>query len=1780
MDYSRLQESTLGSGQDEEAVTVNTRALIDKVLARYSGEWTTLRELIQNAADASASKVVIRFETLPSHNVPTPQSNDATARLKHIVLHHTLRRVLVSNDGQPFAENDWARLRRIAEGNPDETKIGAFGVGFYSVFSECETPFVASGKESMAFYWKGNSLFTRKGTLPDSQSTETCFMLEYRNNTTSVPNLMSICQFLSTSLTFVGLERLELWLDDWNLFRLSKKTAPSTPIPIPRGLNTKTKEGMMRITDVESQNAQIDAMWINVVGWTPVDISQGTPEAPTGGKSASAPSLRTFFSRLAGSAQSSAAAKAAKDEEAAQQMITENIDGISQATVFIRVNSIYIRSHVSKSFANELERATKKPPPKTTKVAILTSSYDETAASLSTLTGASSTKVAEILMSVLPSRSGRIFIGFPTQQTTGVLAHISAPSLIPTVERESIDLNARYVKTWNTELLSVAGIACRIAFAGEMSTLRQRSCSSGAQVGQPTEKRVDELIPSAAHVLKQYTFREATPLALAGSIIEEAFWTCSAHGSIEILSSRGVLPSHEVRIAAENLSFVSGIPVVPEKLKEQACDFITRLRDVGLLTEMTTSDIKQELEKQALDESQLEELLKWVARKLKTSSMDPEMVRTLLVGTVVALVSQETGPLRPSILALGDIKTFVNTARISSDLPVPSDTIPHRFTKALGIAELLKFGWEELQIVPWLRFLLDARYRSSVPPDQELSSSPAFAGQVLVVVSKSWDNLSQSSKNSVVDLLRNETVIPTKQGMKKPADAYFPSVRLFDDLPVYTNLHSVKEKFLKSLGVRKTIELSVIFERLMNEKLEKRADSRPSWSHVDLIRYLVSVCNDIPEDDIFLLRKTPLCPAEEQDDKSTATPQRFLVSELFEPKDSLRDLNLRLLQWPGHLNAYASDGKFLKSLGLRPYPSVPELINILNQAGRNHNIALYEKGLHYFVENNYQNNYKAFDLSGIEIPFVPIETSEQLALVKPEHCFSDRTSQVLGYRVLRQDMQSHADKLGVRTHPPMLDCAASVIRDPPTKRSRAKQVFGYMASRQADMLPNIADRLGSAAIVPIFAKTSSTQEKATPPRLVSPSSCFLGDGMEYGEIFDYVDFGQDANLFLLRVGCKHEPSTIELTKMITREPARILEALGIDKYLGLLRKLHLNMATLKRDKVLWKDMKRLPFLLAYNEKPMDSPGAGLDDSKLEPYDDDSTFVKHYQLTSAATIVILDDYLSYAPFKRHITVAPQEETIEELYYALGAHSVSSLVEEEPRLGSRRSDQREAEKLLELILERSRLFLHDHSAEATRHDVKWLEQNLELQTVQSISVRRSLRGHNVAQLEKRTATLMPGAKSRVCLCITSDYDTWEVSQVMAHILLYRPRPKDISMFETLLNTSLPKLKTRGYNVDRILRKRQAEEARLAELDKQKRCEEEQQRAQHTLQALPAGGQQPKQTGHVPDTVTKGGDAAGITKMPGSFHDSPDRPTHTAAADPPVKPARGFLSQLSRQLGIEGRQPIAQDLQRMLGGNNGTQRLGSHEGSETSRPNIGADKPPPYSQYDPAQVRGPSQPEAVTAPSNVQQNLSSALAASRAHDSNSLVARAETKVVKEMASYCDAHAAQSLRLISTSAPGLKVFTEASILDPTDFVAANAEGLDAFAALLVGTTQIFGIAKDTLHLYYDFAGHTIAFNSGGSIFCNFRYFAQLHLAGIQDAHGRAQALIYWWVVLCHELAHNLVADHSSNHSFYAEQFVIEYFPSAMALINQMASKTLASPQASTNGSNRALTGVEQAFS
>ena len=130
----------------------------------------------------------------------------------------------------------------------------------------------------MAFYWKGNSLFTRKLQLPaDQGNPNTSFVLDYRNITSPMPNLLSISQFLATSLTFVALQHIELWVDDYKIISLQKKSAPSIEVPIARDVETKTKEGLMQVRSLDRESVQMDAAFMNVVGWKP-SLSASAPK--------------------------------------------------------------------------------------------------------------------------------------------------------------------------------------------------------------------------------------------------------------------------------------------------------------------------------------------------------------------------------------------------------------------------------------------------------------------------------------------------------------------------------------------------------------------------------------------------------------------------------------------------------------------------------------------------------------------------------------------------------------------------------------------------------------------------------------------------------------------------------------------------------------------------------------------------------------------------------------------------------------------------------------------------------------------------------------------------------------------------------------------------------------------------------------------------------------------------------------------------------------------------------------------------------------------------------------------------------------------------------------------------------------------------------------------------------------------------------------------------------------------------------------------------------------
>ena len=61
------------------------------------------------------------------------------------------------------------------------------------------------------------------------------------------------------------------------------------------------------------------------------------------------------------------------------------------------------------------------------------------------------------------SPSGLIFIGLGTHQTTGIGMHVYS-HLIPTIERENLDLQDPYISKWNRELLLSVGQIARFVY--------------------------------------------------------------------------------------------------------------------------------------------------------------------------------------------------------------------------------------------------------------------------------------------------------------------------------------------------------------------------------------------------------------------------------------------------------------------------------------------------------------------------------------------------------------------------------------------------------------------------------------------------------------------------------------------------------------------------------------------------------------------------------------------------------------------------------------------------------------------------------------------------------------------------------------------------------------------------------------------------------------------------------------------------------------------------------------------------------------------------------------------------------------------------------------------------------------------------------------------------------------------------------------------------------------------------------------------------------------------
>lgn len=1588
---SSLSQFSAASWSTGEAVTVNTRALIDKVLARYSSDHTVFRELFQNAADADAKHVVLKWESgeeiLPGideplltdiHEVfeekgtlkdessvdrrtekrgnvgenggvlanppkppppyfetpvgrkdgaskdfqkevkrkrslfsrlkssmgsnnslfsssagssradssaqfnealprfsttgqsPTPapppdtsgyaQSSevlrtmiwDAPTQPGKVPERKLYRRLIVQNDGKAFGAADWARLKRIAEGNPDETKIGAFGVGFYSVFSECDEPAVFSAGKAMAFYWDGdrengggNQLMTRTAETADNAGDGwTVFNLPYRKPV-PLPGIPELVRFLATSLIFVKLETISVYVDGIKLFTLEKKdlstpnevvlTAYPPPLEELRDMTQET--GIkMEVTKVYAKQIDMRAIYVDGI------FGQKRQE---NGK---------------GKAQG---------------------EGVCIEEVSLEVSTAHIVTDVKTEIAAELKRAILKPPPKETTLSMVSA-----ATNIQTTSGSSNMQVfSRVVPHTMPqdelpigliNEPGRVYIGFQTHQTTGFQCHISTHSVIPTVERENIDFNARYVKDWNFELLRMAGILARCMYNLDMQRLKASIVSTSSPISPLMANQL------AKRIMQKYAFRETTPSAHVGEIVKKAFFdsgrcqtALSLTNTILVWSSKGVSLIKDVKLAVSAPDynsllekFIVNVPFITKELVEGSPIFVANLVAQGLLDTMSYDDVAQNLKGRVLDQIQSQSLLTWLAREMRQARMTMTEFYQVLTDVGYKLTADGT------VSKFYEINSFLGDsgplARMEN-IPLPKTCVPSE----LLTPELKRkphddlqcvFGWSELKINDWLKHIVNGN---------ALLKDETFATKVLRIVSSGWSSYDGETKTTIKQMLDLRPCIPTGNGhgICVPSRVHFPGVSWVGTLPVLAP-HLVEnepgglsEDFLKTLGVRKTVELKVVLQRLMSEgnsaSLAASNGGKAVCNQSELVNYLLSLQNRIPPGDMFAIKFIAFCSAEQG--KRLYTP-----SELYEPRDELRELGLPIMFWPTLWTETSFAGRqILEDLGLRRNPDLVTLAKIAATPGYDkESVILRERALAYMVKHWNTNSYAADTKKLDSIKFLPTEDLSQsgikraapAALVSPNGCYWNPKAALLGFNVLRSDLKDLASMLKLLDHPPIEDLVKALLNAPPRNEEDARMVFGYMAQFLTLLTPTIIETLRVKNIVPVRVvsepstshvsgatlvmaqnqklsnlNTSSTvhhpsarYEMRKPPEVYTTAN--LTTNVELVKLFEFVDVGLLASQFLHKLGAKTSPSDLDIILLLVNDPWKVFHAISPNEYMNKLRRLAVSRDLWPPRSDLLRQMKSSRFLLGEIAAPRETNEANYEADEEDTVPARSTKAR-VKLVSCREVLVVDDYTSYQYFREAVAVCPMEDELEDLYSTLGAKKLSECVERIYQTGTAVKNVAAAESLRKLIIERTPLFFHEKHFGNPRFPVKdWLSK-VQVKFVSQIRLERRIQGMHTLQsmtvdhVQVTTAAVPEGpasGNSKVSkseqgdgktVLVSTGWNTYDLAFALIGRLCKISAPGAVYLMDCLLKEDLTVLQLRGYNVHRILREREEEAKILA-------------------------------------------------------------------------------------------------------------------------------------------------------------------------------------------------------------------------------------------------------------------------------------------------------------------------------------------------------------------------------
>ncbi|CAF1463258.1 unnamed protein product [Adineta ricciae] len=1704
--YDELWLKTVNEGI-EDRVEVNQRMLIDKMLARYSSDFVVYRELIQNSDDAQSTSFTLEITCDPTsatESYESPDKDDSsnyllggvgqflkapwawtatkektddsftdispptTAKPPENDFHNCLiTEIRTINNGNVFTEDDWKRVITIAEGNTNVDAIGQFGVGFFSVFSYSERPMIQSGKHRLAFVWQnGKSLTTfRKELSSEEQSASTSVILSMKNKYI-LQTKASITENSNTnSNTRKKGKRGRNRAAKSTTNTATNEIVPTMDLPQLKAYFTKVLAFTKHINELI---IKINGLVVFQVNKT-AKISQST-----------------------------------KLSSVTKRMNTNNENNLLRFKSFVQteqtftiqhgpsitLNHIDVEAQVigEKEFHQQIERVLKKSLPKTIHIEFLFPSnniFQEKQWQIL----ANDDPNTFLLKGLIPLKlingqinpAGQIFIGLATHQTTGIGMHVFS-HLIPTIERENIDLQDPYISIWNDQLLISIGQIVRFIYDQTMA--------------DAVEQATDQTHDHFNAILSPYAFQESSPNKEIGRILVDGFFSSDKDILVPVRRSPTdthlvLVPSTEAFLTkSKHIEKFLSIPIVPYEIGKH--DFFKILKQRQWIEEIDNDTITKKIQETILLVDEFIGLLRWLCTN--------DIYNKSFIKEILSKIRFRHTRQSP-IIKLTKIQYF-DTFNLPS-LPLPSDVLPSDVVSHLARDDLQR----RLSLSPVsIKHLVEFYLADS---QHHLFLQDNTSKVLLSFISHHWNKFSETESTRIKTTLSNIKCIPTTQGMKSPNESYIPSASLSSNLPMITLYipqivsnkneteskdHPVSIELVKSIGCR-TIHIPTLSNNAQHTSNDSFT-SDDSQTVQAFVQYLVQQRKNLSENDLRALKHNH-CITGTTLESNGELKRRYIPSELHFPyvAQCLQWKNLLIVDWPD-IEPRSGEYAFLKELGVR---EVPDLHKLLAHIDQEHHKGLKSRdeyklpnALVFFAENFQQYYSKIWRSANNKVAFLPssppdLDASTDVILTTPDVVFKESgpLCPSLLPEVLRC-FQHHFDigLLGVK-YRPSLPVAFDVLmgkRNQLLTDETAPKYFSYL--NKLDGLNRLfIEKVSTIAFIPLpgtktYVKPSQVfirSRDSTSSSASAGTHVNIIDDIATHGLIDYVDYGYEANSFLLGIGVVSYPSAEVLAELLIERQAGYFSPSAQNSNDVLAGKLRVYINCLKQLAAVSHVARKFtvdplrsrlinkPWCLGY--QIIDRPDGSKD--------------RIFKIAKPGDIYLDDDHQSAIDLRP--LCAPDEPELTKLYEQFGANWISesvkrTLVHRGKFFGTDRS-----KKLYDLIHHRlDMLFVNNRGEQMEDIDAKRIELlRTKLHVYESEGIQCQL------TFDNRTTTLnstecstcaLEHDKNKVTLYIQKDIPVLDYIDIATELTRYvykKPLDALVHSISDKLASSLETLKRRGIPVDRLLKTQEQQPFKLSLNVDQSTLEEKVSARASTTPNVSTREQKPSETSSE------------------HHHHKQVQP------EDDTQSSRSFLQSLKSYFVPPSTEPT------------------NSQENRTSR--VERDRVAHFGRYkfdDDTDIN-----KMIRTSSSYSQRTYNQPEFSRNEVNNSCEFIPSTNMIRHEHLF----------------HGIALYLDVDVI-LTDLMLEQSKHLSYLLSNLA--KQVFRIPVETVHLFRDIDSARIAFNSDGALFFNLRYFEQVFwddLKTVLPSASSSSTIVrtivnFYFMVTCHELSHNIDSNHDLN--------------------------------------------------